>query len=629
MALIFLIGSCVMGIGITKRLFPFTNSAERVLWGIMLGSMASTWTGYAVSRVLSDLRYPAIFALTMLICGAAAFFVYQDVTPIRRFTLSRNWNREHGGLILLLALFGPIFFYFFYVGMFREKEGILYLTLTSWYDLALHLAIASSFVYGQNFPPSYLLLPGEPLRYPFLPDFHAAILMKLGWGLWPCFAITSFVMAVSFVGIFFCFARRLIDSKIAAGVATLLFFFNGGLGFILLWRDWPQGQGSFFAALLNMKENYTDYWSEGLKWANIITSGIIPQRAMLYGMPIGFIVLTVFSVVWRKWAESGGKRERDEFKILVPAGVITGLLPLFHMHSFVAIGFISCLLFAIRPRFIWLAFWTPALLLAAPSLFDISGHVTSGQFLRFHLGWMSYLGTNFGLFLIRNFGLPLFLILPALFWGIPNYLRTFYIPFAALIVFCFLFVVSANDFDNLKFIYYGYSVTAVIISAWLCRIARRPTLRALVMLMILCSTASGALAIIREGKLIHGIFAPEEIEAGEFARSRLSPKALFLTGQYHNQPVLCLAGKPIVLGYDFWITAHGYKRAKYDAIKKDVEAMYRGGTAAKALLQTYRVNYIYVGPKERTDLMPNVEYFDSNYPVVFRNKDITIYEAIR
>ena len=599
MAAVFLIGSFVLGIAMTKRLFPFTNSVERIFWGIVLGSMSSTWAAYALSRVLSDLNYPAMAALTTLIGGLAAFFIYKALALPRRLIIQRHWFREHRTLILLLALFASVFFYFFYVGMFHRKEGVLYLTLTSWYDMALHLAVANSFVYGHNFPPAYLLLPGEPLRYPFLPDFHAAILLKLGLGLWPCFAITSFVMAISFVGIFFCFARRLIDSQIAAAMATLLFFFNGGLGFILFWRDWRQSHESFLVHLLTMKENYTDWTSQGLKWANLITSGIIPQRAMLYGMPIAFIVLTLIAVIWRQWSELDVEKRWDGFRILVPAGVITGLLPLFHVHSYVAIGFITCGLFLIRPRFVWLAFWAPALLLALPSLFDIGSRVTSGESVRFHLGWMSYVGPNHWLFLVLNFGL-LFLLVPfALFGPRPVSLRTFYIPFTALFIFCFFFVISANDFDNLKLMYYGYSVAAVIIAAWLWQLAQRPRLRVLVVLILFCSTASGALAILREAKLVHGIFAPEEIEAGKFARNKLPPKALFLTGQYHNQPVLCLAGKPIVLGYDFWITSHGYKREQFDAIRTDVIAMYRGGLSARVLLEKYHVNYIYIGPKER------------------------------
>ena len=228
--------------------------------------------------------------------------------------------------------------------------------------------------------------------------------------------------------------------------------------------------------------------------------------------------------------------------------------------------------------------------------------------------------------MIRNFGLPLLLIFPAYF-AVPTYLRTFYIPFVALMVFCFLFIISPNDYDNLKLMYYWYSVTAVILSVWLCRLLGRPKLRFLVFLIILCCSASGALTVPREAKLVQRIFSPEEIEAGNFARDSLPPKVLFLSGQYHNQPVLCLAGKPIVLGYDFWIISHGYDTAIYEAIKNDVRTIYDGGPDTGRLLEKYKVDYIYIGPHERTDVKANVEYFDKHYAAVFKNKDITIYDA--
>lgn len=626
-AILFLLAPVVLGAAMVKRLFPFTTRAERILWGTVLGTMLATWIAYVLSRLLNDLKHCAITALTIVLCGLAAVVVYRDYRWSVRFEKIKAALRSERWLIYLVALFGLVFARFCYAGMFHSKEGTLQLTLTSWYDMALHLALASSFAYGHNFPPQYLILPDEALRYPVLPDFHAAILLKLGFGMWPTFAVTSFMMGVAFVGIFFCFVRRLIDSPSASFVATLLFFLNGGVGFLLFWKEWRESRLPWLSYLLNMKENYTDYWNEGLKWANIVTSGVIPQRAMLYGMPIGFIVLTLIAITWRRWSEMESGKRWDGIRLLLPAGIITGLLPLFHVHSYVAIGFVSCVLFLLRPRAVWLAFWIPAVLIAVPALLDIQSHLHSEKTLRFQPGWMSYLGDNFWLFVIRNFGLPLLLLVPALVGRTPNYLRTFYIPFAGLIAFCFFFVISANDFDNLKLMYYGYSVAAAVIAAWLCRSGARPGMRALVVLAILCSTASGALAIIREAGLVHGIFAPEELEAGFFARQKLPAKAIFLTGQYHNQPALCLAGKPIVLGYEFWVSSHGYPRSHYDSILRDVEVMYRGGLNARALIGKYKVDYIYVGPKERAEFSANENDFRQHYAVAFRNRDITIYDT--
>lgn len=630
MALVFLIGSFLMGIGLVRKVFPFTNTAERIFWGTTLGSMASVWAAYIISSVLHDLNYAVLIVLTIVMWGLAGFFFYRDREQWRGIRILNVFRGDNRFLAVLLLLLAPILLYFFYAGMFHPKSDGLYLTATSWYDMALHLAITTSFLYGKNFPPVYTVLPTEPLRYPFLPDFHASILMKLGLGLWPTFAVTASVMALALVGIFYCFARRLVDSKLASFFATLLFFFSGGLGFLLFFKDWRESNKPLLEFFSNMKENYTDMWSRGIKFTNLITSGIIPQRAMLYGMPIAFIVLTLLAIVWRRWTDKEPDAEPegrwDGLRILIPAGVITGLLPLFHTHSYAIIGFISCVFFVIRPRRVWLAFWIPAVLLAMPQMLNLGGHLSSGAFLRYQLGWMSYIYSNFFLFMIRNFGLPLLLIVPALFFA-PKFLRTFYLPFLALMVFSFIFVISPDEIANLKLIYYWYAATAVVVSAWLARLARLPKLRVLVVAVILCSVASGVLAVIRESKMVYRIFSPEEIEAGNFTRDNLPPKALFLSGQNHTQPVLCLAGKPIVLGYEFWITGHGYDRARYDAILDDVKTMYGGGPDADRLLEKYQVKYIYVGPYERMELKANEPYLNGHHPAVFKNKEVTIYDA--
>jgi hypothetical protein len=626
MALFFLIGSFLMGIGLVRRIFPFTTMAERIFWGTTLGSMVATWAAYLISRILHDLHFAVLVVLALVMWAITGFLFYKDREHWQRIRISNIFKGNNRFLALLLLLFAPIFLYFFYTGMFHPKSEGLYLTATSWYDMALHLAIATSFAYGQNFPPIYTILPSEPLRYPFLPDFHASVLMKLGFGIWPSFGLTSFVMAVALVGIVYHFARRLVDSSLAALIATLLFFFNGGLGFLFFFKDWRASNKSLIDFFFNMEQNYTDMWSRGIKWQNLITSGLIPRRALLFGMPIAFIVFTLFAIIWRDWSGSDRKEKWNGYRTLFAAGVITGLLPLFDTHTYAAVGFISVVLFLIRRRREWLAYWIPAVLVALPQVLNLSGHVASSRFLRFQPGWISYIDSSFFLFIIRNFGLPLLLIVPALIFA-PKYLRTFYVPFPALMVFCFIYVVSPNELDNEKLMYYAYAATALVIAAWLAQLAQRRKLRGLVVLIVLCCTLSGVLSVIMVSRLVWRIFSPEEIEVGNFARDKLPPKAMFLSGQNHNQPVLCFAGKPIVLGYDFWIISHGYDRVQYDAILKDVKTMYDGGDAAVSLLQKYKVKYIYVGPYERTELKANESYFNSHHAIVFRNKDMTIYDA--
>ena len=626
LAVIFLIGSVLLGIEVVKQLFPFTNKSERLFWGIALGPMLTIWTAYLISHAVGNLNYATLSILTVVV-WALIIAEWWRSWPRFRFSIPAIEQISSVKFEIILALiFGIIFGYFFYEGMFHPRPDGFYLTATSWYDMALHSAIATSFAYGQNFPPANIYLSGEPLLYPFLPDFHAAILLKLGWGLWPSFAITAWLMAMSLVGIFHSFARRLIESAGASFLATLFFFFSGGLGFALLFNDWRSSGQSFFHFVWNMKENYTDIWSRGIKFMNLITSGLIPERAYLYGLPLSFIILTLLAIVWKNWSTSKSGEKWDQHRTLIGAGVITGLLPTFYSHAYAIVGFISCVLFILRPRRAWLAFWIPALLLGLPQILQLGHHLASGTFLRFHFGWVSYTYPNFFLFLLRNFGLSLVLIFPAFFLA-PNYLKTFYLPFVALMIFSFLFIISPNDIDNIKLIYYWYGATGAMVSAWLVGLNSRVWLRVLAGALLLCCIASGALAIVRESKLVWRIFSPEEIEAGDFARDKLPPKELFLTGQNSNQPVLCLAGKPILLGYDFWVTSHGYSRARYNSMLSDVKRIYGGGAPGDALLKKYGVKYVYLGPNERRELRANASYFDQHYRRVFQNSEISIYDC--
>jgi hypothetical protein len=228
--LIFLAGSILLGIEIAQRLFPFTNSAERLFWGAALGPMITTWATYLASRAIGDLTYATLSILAVIIWGLIGFAFYRS--PARwRWSILTSYGVSQIKLEIALAIiFATIFGYFFYRGMFHPTPDGMFLTGTSFYDLPYHLALATSFLYGQNFPPMNPVLPTVPLRYHFLGDFHAAILMKLGLGIWPAFALTSTIAALAFVGIFYCFARRLTESKRASFIATLLFFFSGGSG---------------------------------------------------------------------------------------------------------------------------------------------------------------------------------------------------------------------------------------------------------------------------------------------------------------------------------------------------------------------------------------------------------------
>jgi hypothetical protein len=624
LAILFLTGAFLAGTGICRKVFDYISNAEKVLWGLVIGWMLSIWAVYAISYITGDLTFFSIVSVTGLSWITAATLYYKklpDFSPLKNFKQLVN---THKYLLILLAFFVPFFGCFYYIDLFHPRENGLYLTYTSWYDMCLHLTIASSFAFGKNFPPVYTVLPPEPLRYPFMSDLHPAILMKLGLSIWLSFALTAFIMSITMICIFYYFAKRLINSNITAFIASLLFFFNGGLGFLYFLAAWRKSNESLLYFLRVIPDNYTDTWDFQLKWVNIITKGMIPQRALLYGMPVGFIVLSLFIIAWTKWSEAEAEKRWDGYKYLLPAGILTGLLPHFHIHTYMSLGFISGILFLLKPRFAWLAYWLPAVILAVPQLAGLGNHVSSdSSFMVFKPGWLSYIDHNFFIFMIRNFGLPLLIIFPAFRLASPQ-LKKFYLPFVALMLFCLIFIVSYNDVDNIKFMYYWYAVSSVIIADWLYKLAKDQKQYFLVVLMIVISTAAGLLSLYEIG-LSKRVFSSEEVIMADFINKNSLPNALFLTAQVHNQPVVCLAGRPTLMGYEFWLKSHGYNN--FEQRKKDIAVIYSGQPDAISLLKNYNVDYIYLGIDEKTSLKANVDFFENNFAKAYTSNNITIYDA--
>ena len=55
--------------------------------------------------------------------------------------------------------------------------------------------------------------------------------------------------------------------------------------------------------------------------------------------------------------------------------------------------------------------------------------------------------------------------------------------------------------------------------------------------------------------------------------------------------------------------------------------IYAGTDDALELLRSYNVDYIYLGDAERSDVRANAAFFDGNFPVVYRSRSVTIYDA--
>lgn len=96
-------------------------------------------------------------------------------------------------------------------------------------------------------------------------------------------------------------------------------------------------------------------WGVVAGW--MLESVCVYARSLSQGRPAFWHVAAVAEVAW-----------------------LAALLPLFHMHAYLSVGFVSVPLLALRPRKSWLAFWVPALLLASPRLLGAATHAAGGGF---------------------------------------------------------------------------------------------------------------------------------------------------------------------------------------------------------------------------------------------------------
>ncbi|HEY7534693.1 MAG TPA: hypothetical protein VH878_01955, partial [Thermodesulfobacteriota bacterium] len=443
---LFILISFLFGFAVTILLREEFFLEERIFYGALIGFVSSTWIGF-IEALIFGLNSKTIlfvtavlFLVTLLILGVYAF---KDKS---RFSFQKIAYSE---VLFPVFTLSCIFFPFLYILFSRVilwREDGLYTGLAyNLSDLPFHWSVINSFLYGKNLPPDNTIFSGTPLRYYFLSDFFTALLMKSGLSLWGAFTFQGMVLGIILVGILYLFTYRLTQSKFAAAITPFLFFFNGGLGFVQFFKDLIADRGNLVNFFLYLKD-YTNLGDLGYRWINTTTSLLIPQRPFSFGFPISIMVLTMLWLGIKK--QSRG--------LFVLAGVISGLLPLFHAHSNLSLGIISALLFILFPSWRWLWFFIPAGILSFPqTIYLMPRGETSGHFLTIHLGWMANEDNVFW-FYLKNAGIFIPILLGTLIFSKSLSLsqKKFAIPFIIIFLIANIIQFAPWDWDNVKVLIY-------------------------------------------------------------------------------------------------------------------------------------------------------------------------------
>lgn len=308
--------------------------------------------------------------------------------------IARDWL-----LWLNLAVWGafvvPLFNSRF---LWEDDKGNVYSGGSCWSDLAIHLHMAHSFLYGRNqdvaFSDMYSpVFAGAKMAYPFLPDWHAAILKYMGDPIRFGMMLPGIAMFFSLIALLFSLGRRMVRSDIASTVAIALIVLAGGMGGINLTKKF-----SFERVMIEYDPIQDDIGAKGqVFWFAFLPHIYLPQRGATFAYPM---VLTILLLVWSATSPSamyykqnsdapdkGPVTNSERRTFLFLAGVFSATLPLVQAHSFIALGIIIGLLFLLEAP-TWLAHpvhllgWIPAgivtIALATPQMAGYLSTVMEG-----------------------------------------------------------------------------------------------------------------------------------------------------------------------------------------------------------------------------------------------------------
>jgi hypothetical protein len=583
-------------------------------------------------------------------------FVRQDLTDTYRTireTLLHPGRIANGYTIFYLFVAATLW-QCFQRAMLDLPDGIYTGVLNNFGDLPFHISVITSFAFGNNFPPEDPTFAGVKFTYPFLTDFISAIFVHCGASLRQAMFLENFVIALAFFGLLHRWALVLLRDRLAAVMTPLLVILNGGLGWILLLQRATESHDSFTSFLRSLPASFTVIPETTWRWGNAVSSLLIPQRGFLLGLPLAVIVFTLWwlatadqdteqagdttadsnrSKTRKAEKKSNRKRKRDArvpaspgLRVspshrMIAAGLVAGLLPLVHAHSFVVVMVVGAGVALLQRRWrSWLVFFAVASLIALPQMFwsTHGSAVNAAKFFEWQFGWDRG-KENAIWFWLRNSGLFIPLTIAALLWRgkqplISRRLLQFYLPFTLCFIIPNVLKMAPWIWDNIKVLFYWWLASAPLVALLLARLWQRGGAQKIVALVLFaCITAAGALDVasilLRPTK--HQVFDASGISFAESIKSQTEPRALVMHAPVHNHPVF-LTGRRSVMGYPGHIWTHGLD---YVQRESEIRRAYAGGPDAAGILRKYGVGFVVVGPHER-DIMRVNEQFFSNFEVV-------------
>jgi hypothetical protein len=473
-------------------------------------------------------------------------------------------------------------------------------------DLGLHLTYIKTFANGVALWPDSPLYVDSKLRYPAGLDLFNAIFDYIGFDLRHQLVVTGLLASLAtFYGFY----------KWSGTFGVAGFLFNGGLIGYRYFRTF----------------RFLDYQgASNISWKSIPLSMFVTQRGLLYAIPAGLVLL------WHWRLKYGDKSQ----KIYLPSWieyVLYATLPLFHVHTWLALNVVLVMLFLGRSEA-----RKPLALLAAsaflPAAFFgwlITDRFHAASVLKWQPGWTQNNGEfampffwfwliNFGIFLPLAFGLVILVAQQEWNKGgsFPLSTDALFLAAAAIIfmITC-LFKTAPWEWDNTKILIWAYFIALPLL--WGVLLENLTLLpRAAVCFALFFSGFVSLIGGLAAGRPGFSFANRAELDYVAAATRPLPVEARYAAFPTYNHPLL-LSGHKVVCGYPGHLWTQGID---YGPVESKLHSLMMGDGDWMNIARELRVRYLFWGSEEATNYAGSARPWEKQLTVVARGNWGAIYD---
>lgn len=614
LSIILLLLSIIFGFSLSLFFDSNSNLLRRLSFSIVIGIFFSTWTVFIVSFLFLSLSFFTIL-LSVIILGLLTFFILKfklSDKKIKNFKKRldpniKNWKKfiYNNKYYLVFIFVLIIYLLHFIIGLRIDQYGNIRCIDGFCSDAAFHMAIETSFLYKNNFPPKYPLYFSTNMGYPFLNDFFSAVLAKGGFPLILSIVVPNILLVFSFVTLTLFFIRDITNNKLLTSISFLIFFFCG-IGFVNILTTLIGGSfdgARFDLNILNFNSvnNVVSY--NYFNFTEILTNIFIPQRSYLIGFSLAIMILSFF---YRNFSKSNFNK-----KDLFFYGIVAGLIPFFHAHSFIVISFTALFIFLYKRKLEWLYFFIPLVLLSLPQIYWMMEVPKVDYFFGFVYNerfWGAdspvLLIFKHFIFWVRVMGIPFVLGVIGFFLANKK-LRIFFIPFLILFLAANLVRFQPSFGDNNKITLYFLLFMSIFSSFFLERIFKIKYFGKILVLLIIFLTTLQFIFYFNQNifkaqlQKYDGnyytndypvLFNKVDLDTANWIVYNTNPYSIFLTKDDFNS-LVSLTGRTVVKGVYAWNLG-----VLINDPENDIRNIYSTGDCK--LIEKYGINYILVGRHE-------------------------------